>query len=108
MLNHSKFDRSNSLYQVKLQTSNAYGSDLTDINSEVLLCLIDENGDSILQRISAGLENARFMQSQDSDLLQFRRGSVDEFIFEGPKLGKLAAVWISPESGQYFQLTDVT
>ncbi|XP_015062270.1 uncharacterized protein LOC107007928 isoform X2 [Solanum pennellii] len=61
----------------------------------------DENGDSILQRISAGLENARFVQSQDSDLLQFRRGSVDEFIFEGPKLGKLAAVWISPESGQW-------
>ncbi|XP_015062269.1 uncharacterized protein LOC107007928 isoform X1 [Solanum pennellii] len=101
LLNHSKFDRSNSIYQVKLQTSNAYGSDLTDINSEVLLCLIDENGDSILQRISAGLENARFVQSQDSDLLQFRRGSVDEFIFEGPKLGKLAAVWISPESGQW-------
>ncbi|KAH0727964.1 uncharacterized protein [Solanum tuberosum] len=101
LLNQSKLDRSNSIYQVKLQTSNAYGSDLTDINSEVLLCLIDENGDSILQRISAGLENARSVQSQDSDLLQFRRGSVDEFIFEGPKLGKLAAVWISPESGQW-------
>ncbi|KAL3347271.1 hypothetical protein AABB24_021115 [Solanum stoloniferum] len=101
LLNHSKLDRSNLIYQVKLQTSNAYGSDLTDINSEVLLCLIDENGDSILQRISAGLENDRSVQSQDSDLLQFRRGSVDEFIFEGPKLGKLAAVWISPESGQW-------
>ncbi|KAK4736477.1 hypothetical protein R3W88_000174 [Solanum pinnatisectum] len=101
LLNHSKLDRSNLIYQVKLRTSNAYGSDLTDINSEVLLCLIDENGDSILQRISAGLENARSVQSQDSDLLQFRRGSVDEFIFEGPKLGKLAAVWISPESGQW-------
>ncbi|KAG5628478.1 hypothetical protein H5410_000195 [Solanum commersonii] len=101
LLNHSKLDRSNSIYQVKLQTSNAYGSDLTDINSEVLLCLIDENGDSILQRISAGLENAHSVQSRDSDLLQFRRGSVDEFIFEGPKLGKIAAVWISPESGQW-------
>lgn len=101
LLNQSKLDRSNSIYQVKLQTSNANGSDLTDINSEVLLCLIDENGDSILQRISAGLENARSVQSQDSDLLQFRRGSVDEFIFEGLKLGKLAAVWISPESGQW-------
>ncbi|KAL3379192.1 hypothetical protein AABB24_000084 [Solanum stoloniferum] len=101
LLNHSKLDRSNSIYQVKLQTSNAYGSDLTDINSEVLLCLIDENGDSILQRISAGLENAHSVQSGDSDLLQFRRGSIDEFIFEGPKLGKIAAVWISPESGQW-------
>ncbi|XP_059278380.1 uncharacterized protein LOC132032712 isoform X1 [Lycium ferocissimum] len=90
MLNHSKVDKSNSIYQVKLQTSSAYGSDLTDINSEVLLCLIDENGDSILQRISAG-----------SDRLHFQRGSVDEFVFEGPKLGKIAAVWISPESGQW-------
>ncbi|KAK4380735.1 hypothetical protein RND71_002597 [Anisodus tanguticus] len=101
MLNHSKLDISNSLYKVKLQTSSAYGSDLTDINSEVLLCLIDENGDSILQRISAGLENAHSMQSQGSDLLHFQRASVDEFIFEGPKLGKIAAVWINPESGQW-------
>lgn len=92
------------MYQVKLQTSSAYGSDLTDINSEVLLCLIDENGDSILQRISAGMNS---VESQDSDLLYFQRGSIDEFIFEGPKLGKLEAVWISPESGQYFQLSDV-
>lgn len=86
------------MYQVKLQTSSAYGSDLTDINSEVLLCLIDENGDSILQRISAGMDS---VESQDSDLLYFQRGSIDEFIFEGPKLGKLEAVWISPESGQW-------
>ncbi|KAJ8565153.1 hypothetical protein K7X08_007729 [Anisodus acutangulus] len=105
MLNHSKLDRSNSLYKVKLQTSSAYGSDLTDINFEVLLCLIDENGNSILQRISTGLENAHSMQSQGSDLLHFQRASVDEFIFEGPKLGKIAAVWISPESCQYFQLS---
>lgn len=101
MFNHSKLDRSNSLYKVKVQTSSAYGSDLTDINSEVLLCLVDENGDSILQRISAGLENAPSVQSQGSDLVHFQRGSVDEFIFEGPKLGKIAAVWISPESGQW-------
>lgn len=101
LLNHSKLDRSNSIYQVKLQTSSAYGSDLTDVNSEVLLCLIDENGDSILQRISSGLENAHSVQSHGSDLFHFRRGSIDEFIFEGPKLGKIAAVWISPESGQW-------
>ncbi|CAN4114124.1 unnamed protein product [Withania somnifera] len=101
IFNHLKLDRSNSLYKVKVQTSSAYGSDLTDMNSEVLLCLIDENGDSILQRISAGLENAPSVQLQGSDLLHFQRGSVDEFIFEGPILGKLAAVWISPESGQW-------
>ncbi|XP_055819033.1 uncharacterized protein LOC129887827 isoform X2 [Solanum dulcamara] len=101
MLNHSKLDRSNSFYKVKVQTSSAYGSDLTDINSEVLLCLIDANGDSILQRIFAGPENASSVQSQGSDLLHFQRGSVDEFVFEGPKLGKIAAVWISPESGQW-------
>ncbi|XP_070018690.1 uncharacterized protein [Nicotiana sylvestris] len=106
MLNRSNLDKSNSLYKVKLQTSSAYGSDLTNINSGVLLCLIDENGESILQRISAGQENTHSMQSQSSDLLHFQRGSVDEFIFEGPKLGKIVAVWISPESvGLHFTLS---
>ncbi|KAM3324420.1 hypothetical protein P3S67_005572 [Capsicum chacoense] len=101
MVNHSKLDRSKSLYKVKVQTSSAYGSELSDINSEVLLCLVDENGDSILRRISAGLDNDHTVQSQGSDPLRFQRGSIDEFIFEGPKLGKIAAVWISPESGQW-------
>lgn len=33
------------------------------------------------------------------DVLHFQRGSVDEFTFEGPDLGKIVAVWIGVESG---------
>lgn len=43
------------LYTVKLQTSSIYGSGLSNLNAGILLCLIDENGDSILQRIPASL-----------------------------------------------------
>lgn len=79
------------LYKLRLQTSNSYGSGLTDVNSGILLCLIDENGSSILQRLSVGAD----------DDLRFERGSVDEFAFEGPRLGRIVAVWISLESGKY-------
>ncbi|XP_076894334.1 uncharacterized protein LOC143546575 [Bidens hawaiensis] len=79
------------LYELTIHTSNYYGSELTDLNSGVLVCLVDENGDSILQRISATA----------SDLVQFRRGSFDHFTFEGPTIGKLQALWIGLDSGQW-------
>ncbi|GMP92096.1 hypothetical protein CsSME_00042469 [Camellia sinensis var. sinensis] len=90
------------LYKVKLHTSNIYGSGLSDLNAGILLCLIDENGDSILQRIPASLIKEHCNQLEDkivSDVLHFQRGSVDEFAFEGPKLGQVEALWISLESG---------
>ncbi|XP_010651359.1 uncharacterized protein LOC100257055 [Vitis vinifera] len=97
-------DESKSLYKVKIQTSSIYGSGLGDINAGVLLCLIDENGDSILQRIPASSMKDHPSTSKDSivsETLHFQRGSVDEFAFEGPKLGKVGAIWISLESGQW-------
>ncbi|KAL6341251.1 hypothetical protein AAG906_032369 [Vitis piasezkii] len=97
-------DGSKSLYKVKIQTSSIYGSGLSDINAGVLLCLIDENGDSILQRIPASSMKDHPSTSKDSivsETLHFQRGSVDEFTFEGPKLGKVDAIWISLESGQW-------
>ncbi|KAK2978917.1 hypothetical protein RJ640_019232 [Escallonia rubra] len=93
-----------SIYKVTLQTSNIYGSGLTNINSGMLLCLIDENGDSILQRLPVTSTKDHPIQSGKelvSDALNFERGSVDEFIFKGPMLGKIQALWISPESGQW-------
>ncbi|CAI9106736.1 OLC1v1005955C2 [Oldenlandia corymbosa var. corymbosa] len=81
-----------------------YGSGLTDPSSGVLLCLIDENGNSILQRIPASLGKDRSLMSEDREnlgLLNFQRSNIDEFIFEGPSLGKIAAVWIGLESGQW-------
>ncbi|XP_028054942.1 uncharacterized protein LOC114259151 isoform X3 [Camellia sinensis] len=98
------------LYKVKLHTSNIYGSGLSDLNAGILLCLIDENGDSILQRIPASLIKEHCNQLEDkivSDVLHFQRGSVDEFAFEGPKLGQVEALWISLESGQW-RLGDVS
>ncbi|KAK3011080.1 hypothetical protein RJ639_012158 [Escallonia herrerae] len=96
--------RLESIYKVTLQTCNIYGSGLTNINSGMLLCLIDENGDSILQRLPVTSTKDHPTESGKklvSDVLNFERGSVDEFIFKGPMLGKIQALWISPESGQW-------
>lgn len=97
--------QSNTLYKVELRTSNFYGSGLTDINSGVQLCVIDENGYSILQRLPASTCKEQNMQSDNeviSDVLHLQRGSIDVFTFKGPKLQKIIALWISPVSGQYF------
>lgn len=92
-----KEDRSKSLFRVKLGTSNLYGSGISDSNAGVLLCLIDEDGNSILQRIPVSLMMDHSAESRD--ILHFQRGSVDEFVFEGPKISRLKALWISVESG---------
>ncbi|XP_052184253.1 uncharacterized protein LOC127796244 isoform X2 [Diospyros lotus] len=105
VLQSFKVGGSECLYKVKLQTSNTYGSGLSDINAGILLCLIDAKGDSILQRIPASLIKDHSNQLEDNyvsdEALHFHRGSIDEFIFEGPKLGKLSSLWISLESGQW-------
>ncbi|XVF04554.1 hypothetical protein REPUB_Repub05bG0093500 [Reevesia pubescens] len=93
-----------SFYKVRLLTSNMYGSSLSNLNAGILLCLIDERGDSILQRIPAYLviENSTESENMvEPETLCFQRGSVDEFVFQGPKLGKIQALWISIESGQW-------
>lgn len=96
-----KSGETESLYKVKLRTSNIRGSSLTDLNSAVLLCLIDENGSSILQRLPS-VENNNLSANDDmDDILHFQRGSADEFVFEGPSLGNIVSVWISLESGQW-------
>ncbi|KAG9148649.1 hypothetical protein Leryth_019158 [Lithospermum erythrorhizon] len=95
---------SKALYKVNIQTSKIYGSGLTDLNSAVLLCLIDENGDSILQRIpSSSTKNPSFHpeDTNASNVSSFQRGCTDDFIFEGPMLGKVAALWVGVESGQW-------
>lgn len=96
--------QSETLYKVELRTSNLYGSGLTDMNSGIQICVIDENGNSILQRLPASSSKEHHMQSENevvSDALHFQRGSIDVFTFEGPTLQKILAIWISPESGQW-------
>ncbi|XP_050220305.1 uncharacterized protein LOC126670583 [Mercurialis annua] len=98
-----KVGGSRSLFKVKLQTSNAYGSSLSDQNAGILLCLIDTNGDSILQRIPMILKSnsAEPLNEAGCNVVHFQRGSVDEFTFEGPKLERIEALWVSIESGQW-------
>lgn len=95
-------DGSKSLYKVMLCTSSIYGSDLSDQNAGILLCIIDELGDSILESIPAILCEDRIQQVKNAvtpNVRHFQRGSTDEFMFWGPKLGRIQAMWISPESG---------
>lgn len=95
---------SQSLYKIKLHTSRMYGSGLTDVNAGILLCLIDEHGHSLLQRLSATPLTEFSVERQeevDHNILHFQRASVDEFTFKGPKLGGPQAIWISLESGQW-------
>ncbi|KAJ4977894.1 hypothetical protein NE237_008674 [Protea cynaroides] len=97
-------DESRSRYMIKLHTSRVYGSCLSDLSAGILLCVIDENGDSILQRIPASPSEGSPGQTEEMagpDLLYFQRGSVNNFIFEGPKIGKIEVVWIGLESGHW-------
>lgn len=98
----TSLDGAQTLYKVRLQTSNMYGSSLSNINTGILLCLIDEKGDSILKRIPAYLLSEHSMELENTvvpETLHFQRGSVDEFVFVGSELGKVQALWIGIESG---------
>ncbi|KAF8010462.1 hypothetical protein BT93_J1176 [Corymbia citriodora subsp. variegata] len=100
----SDVGNSQSLYKIKLHTSRMYGSGLTDVNAGILLCLINEHGHSLLQRLSVTPVtefSVELQEKVDHDILHFQRASVDEFTFKGPKLGGLQALWISLESGQW-------
>ncbi|OAP17727.1 hypothetical protein AXX17_AT1G49820 [Arabidopsis thaliana] len=92
---------SRSLYKVKLQTSNLFGSGISDMNARVLICLIDEKGDSVLQTIPPNLSSLDPEVVENGESFRFQRGSLDEFSFEGPKLGKIRAFWVGLESGQW-------
>nr|DAD30105.1 TPA_asm: hypothetical protein HUJ06_031572 [Nelumbo nucifera] len=98
--NSHQLDESQSLYMVKLRTSASYGSSLSDLSAGILLCLIDENGDAILQRIPVcPVEDPQGNTEASGPDMCFQRGSLDEFLFKGPKLGKIDALWVSLESG---------
>ncbi|EOY32325.1 Lipase/lipooxygenase, putative isoform 2 [Theobroma cacao] len=59
---------------------------------------------SFYKRIPAYLlieDPAKLENVTEPETLYFQRGSVDEFVFEGPNLGKVEALWISLESGQW-------
>uniref|UniRef100_A0A9I9DA49 DUF7755 domain-containing protein n=1 Tax=Cucumis melo TaxID=3656 RepID=A0A9I9DA49_CUCME len=106
ILSSLKGNESQALFKVDISTSKLYGSSLSDMNAGVLLCLIDEKGNSILQRISPSLVTDHGHSKENDiligpEILLFQRGSFDEFVFKGPKLGRLEAVWLSVDSGQW-------
>ncbi|GLJ04649.1 hypothetical protein SUGI_0000590 [Cryptomeria japonica] len=105
---HSLSDFSQTLYRVELITSNDSSSDLSDTNAGILVCIIGENGNSIIQRFPAILPTSQVFSSDMSEIVQqncnrlhFQRGSVDGLTFWGPDIGKLVAIWIGPESGSW-------
>ncbi|XP_022988121.1 uncharacterized protein LOC111485461 [Cucurbita maxima] len=106
ILSSMKGDESHALFKVDISTSKLYGSSLSDMNAGILLCLIDEKGNSILQRIPASLTTDHYLSKEKdildgSEILLFQRGSSDEFVLKGPKLGRLESVWLSVDSGQW-------
>ncbi|KAK1282504.1 hypothetical protein QJS10_CPB22g01216 [Acorus calamus] len=93
-------DKSCSFFMVQLCTSSDFGSSLSNSNSAILLCLIDTNGDSILQRIpSMSVQHVVKAGMVASEQIHFQRGSVDMVTFKGPQLAKIEALWIGVESG---------
>ncbi|XP_020590561.1 uncharacterized protein LOC110031612 isoform X2 [Phalaenopsis equestris] len=96
-----ELDQLSSFYIIELHTSRDFGSCLRDLNAAVLLCLIDENGKSILQRISAVSLERKEKDMIISEYIHFQRGSIDIVTFKGPKLEKIAALWIGLESGSW-------
>ncbi|CAN6696760.1 unnamed protein product [Malus baccata var. baccata] len=73
----------------------------TDNSVEKLFSSLRDDGSrSLYKRIPSSIITNHATESEDG-VLHFQRGSVDEFTFEGPKLGKVGAVWISLESGQW-------
>ncbi|KAL5976737.1 hypothetical protein ACLOJK_021070 [Asimina triloba] len=95
-------DESCSLYLVHLKTSRDFGSSLSDSNAAILICLIDVNGDSILQRIPAiQPEDGGNLQMDFPGMLRFQRGYDETLTFKEPKLGNIEAFWIGVELGSW-------
>ncbi|KAK8923668.1 hypothetical protein KSP39_PZI019679 [Platanthera zijinensis] len=103
LISSLELDHSTSLYMIELRTSRDFASCLSDLNSAIMICLIDENGRSILQRISAISQDKG---EKISEHIHFQRGSIDMAAFKGSKLKQIAALWIGLESGTGLRPTD--
>lgn len=100
ILSSLKLDKSTSFYIIELTTSKEFGSSLKDLNAAILISLINANGDSILQRISAVSSDHASHENDERETIHFQRGSIDIATFTGPNLGKIESLWIGIDSGQ--------
>jgi len=95
-----RLDDSDAFYVLELRTSRAFSSSLLDKNSAILICLIDVDGDSLLQRIPAIYLGQATPGIKAEQSMPFQSGSVDAVTFKGSKLQRIKEVWIGLESGQ--------
>jgi hypothetical protein len=72
---------------------------LLDKNAAILICLIDVDGDSLLQRVPAIFGDQLANGTKALQSLPFQSGSVDIITFKGPKLQTVKEIWIGLESG---------
>jgi hypothetical protein len=72
---------------------------LLDKNDAILVCLIDADGDSLLQRVPAIYGDQPAHGTNALQSLPFQSGSVDIITFKGPKLQTVKEIWIGLESG---------
>lgn len=96
-----RLDDSDALYVLELRTSREFSSSLLDKNSAILICLIDVDGDSLLQRVPAIYLDQLTQGLKAEQSIPFQSGSVDVITFKGSKLQRIKEVWIGLESGSW-------
>ncbi|KAM3364564.1 hypothetical protein ACQJBY_014739 [Aegilops geniculata] len=95
-----RLEESDAFYILELCTSRELSSSLLDKNSAILVCLIDVDGDSLLQRVPAIYGDQPAHVTKPLQFLPFQSGSVDIVTFKGPKLQTIKEIWIGLESDQ--------
>ncbi|KAL6654958.1 hypothetical protein ACP70R_008423 [Stipagrostis hirtigluma subsp. patula] len=96
-----ELDESKAFYVLELSTSREFCSSLLDKNSAILVCLIDVDGDSLLQRVPAIYLGQPAQGLNVGKSIPFQSGSVDVVTFKGPKLQRIKEIWIGLESGSW-------
>uniref|UniRef100_A0A0E0J1Z2 DUF7755 domain-containing protein n=1 Tax=Oryza nivara TaxID=4536 RepID=A0A0E0J1Z2_ORYNI len=96
-----RLEESDAFYMLELSTSREFSSSLLDKNAAILICIIDANGDSLLQRVPAAYCNHSAQGREAEKLLPFQSGSVDVVTFRGSKLQRIKEIWVGLESGSW-------
>lgn len=101
IISRVRLQESDAFYMLELSTSREFSSSLLDKNAAILICLIDVDGDSLLQRIPAIYWDQPAQSMKALQPIPFQSGSVDIITFKGPKLQRIKEVWIGLESGSW-------
>ncbi|BBM97748.1 hypothetical protein MPTK1_1g08000 [Marchantia polymorpha subsp. ruderalis] len=85
------------LYFLTIRTSQEDNSDLTEPSAGIQLAMIGQGGQSLLRTVPpvAASSPSRFRTAR------FQAGASDDDVFQGPDVGRLAALWIAPERGTW-------